>query len=109
MNLDEVFRSEIEGLFGQNFRDSGGNLVGFLSTLITYASGFFRLIIVVNKLLDFINGNVALDVLFCCLYQIIRRLQAIHILKADGGLPCIRLFLLRRVASFYVFIEIAYK
>ena len=55
MNLNEIVRSEIEGFFGKDFRDSGGNLVGLLSTLINFAYGSFRLIIVVKKLFDFIE------------------------------------------------------
>ena len=42
-------------------------------------------------------------------HQIIRRLQTIHILKADGSLPRIRLLSLRRGTSFYVFIKTAHK
>ena len=107
--MNEIVRSEIEGFFGKDFRDSGGNLVGLLSTLINFAYGSFRLIIVVKKLFDFIDGDVSIDVLFCCLNQIIRRLQTIHILKADGSLPRIRLLSLRRGTSFYVFIKTAHK
>ena len=63
------------------------------------------LIVTVNPLLHFVNGDFALNVLLCGVQQIFGCIKSVNRLQADGGLPCLAFFGPVGFALLYIFFK----
>jgi len=106
VNTGEIERRKIESPLTQNLRDMARHLVSFFRIVLVRIIIRFGLVILGNQLLGFFYGNVAVNVLFGRLDQIIRRLEAVNRLQADSRLPGIAFGLFMRFALASVLIEI---
>ena len=85
-------RRELEGFFPQQLCDSGRDNIRFFGFVLYFGAGGTLLIIAMDALLGFINGDFALDVILGRIQQIGRGIQPVHRLQADGSLPRLAFF-----------------
>ena len=78
---------ECKSVCGENFLDIGRCLVTLCGIVGAGCPSGLAVIIGVKHLPDLINGDVALNVALRHIQQILRRLQTVNLLKADGCLP----------------------
>ena len=82
----------MEGFFAQQLCDSGRNNICLFGLVLYFGAGDALLIIVVDALLGFINGDFPFDMVLSGIQQIGRGVQPVHRLQADGGLPRLAFF-----------------
>ena len=100
-------RDETEGRGTDELVDSRGNLVCLdrIFGNVVFAPDF---VILIDKPTGFIGGNLALDVSFRGLDEVVRRLEPIDILKADGRRSAVRAFAAPRLFSFVVLVKVVH-
>ena len=81
------FGAEVKRSGGKDFRDVGRDLVSLLLFIVIWFVMGLRLVVGLYQFAGLVDVDLALDMLAGSLVQIVRCLQAIHCLQADGSLP----------------------
>lgn len=76
-----------------------------LALCVMLRSAVLSLIVSIDKLINFINSDFSINILFCCLILIFGWFQTINVLQAYGRRPCLPHLLTGRRKIFDIFLK----
>ena len=77
----------MKGLFAQELCDPRRNDIRLLGVVLHLKALRALLVVALDTLLGFVDGDVALDMLLGSIQQVFRCFQPVNSLQTDGGLP----------------------